>query len=102
MREAQVNMQVNCLSLSGGLDYTSGPQLREQGGRLLRGLAGEQLQIDCQAVSKSSSVGLALLLAFMRDAQAQGKTVRIVGLPEDMRQIAEVCALDECLPLGDS
>jgi len=51
--------------------------------------------LDCSAVEKSSSVGLALLLAFMRDGQAQGKAVSIRALPEDMREIAEVSGVTE-------
>ncbi|MNW21305.1 hypothetical protein D3C71_2221450 [compost metagenome] len=49
-------------------------------------------------MEKTSSVGLALLLAFMRDAEAAGKAVVFRGLPEDMRQIAEVSELTELLP----
>ncbi|MNF16501.1 hypothetical protein D3C80_2195430 [compost metagenome] len=55
--------------------------------------------IDCAGVEKSSSVGLALLLAFMRDAGAAGKNLTVRGLPADMRQIAQVSELLELLPL---
>ena len=55
--------------------------------------------VDCSAVEKSSSVGLSLLLALLRDAQAQKKGLTLRALPEDMRQIAQVCGLTELLPL---
>lgn len=86
--------------LSGVLDYASGPNLREQGARLIAASKVTALQLDCSAVSKSSSVGLALLLAFMRDARAAGCDLTISGLPEEMRQIAEVSGLLELLPLN--
>ncbi|WP_044872083.1 STAS domain-containing protein [Pseudomonas sp. LFM046] len=87
------------LRLVGVLDYSTGPQLREQGSKLIRASNGASLLVDCSAVEKTSSVGLALLLAFMRDAEAAGKAVKLRGLPNDMRQIAEVSGMTELLPL---
>ncbi len=51
-------------------------------------------------MEKSSSVGLSLLLAFTRDARDSGHELSISGLPEDMRQIAQVSGLLELLPLA--
>ncbi|AOE83631.1 STAS domain-containing protein [Pseudomonas sp. TCU-HL1] len=87
------------LRLVGVLDYSTGPQLREVGRQLIRASNGAGLVLDCSAVGKTSSVGLALLLAFMRDAQAAGKVVKVRGLTTDMRQIADVSGLTELLPL---
>jgi len=87
------------LHLEGVLDYRSGPALREEGGRLIAAGSAAAWVVDCSAVEKSSSVGLALLLALLRDAQAQHKDLTLRGLPEDMRQIADVCGLTELLPL---
>ena len=80
------------LHLSGVLDYSTGPLLRQQGQALIGDGAGQVLQINCAAVERSSSVGLALLLAYMRDAQRE-----LLQLPEDMRKIAKVCGLTEML-----
>lgn len=87
------------LRLSGVLDFRSGPQLRVAGKQLIGENQSKELLLDCSAVEKSSSVGVALLLAFMRDAAAAGKTLSMSGLPSDMRQIAQVSGLDELLPL---
>ncbi|WP_236207773.1 STAS domain-containing protein [Pseudomonas tohonis] len=87
------------LKLSGVLDFRSGPELRETGARLIREHGLSDLVLDCSGVEKSSSVGLSLLLAFMRDARQAGKTLTIRALPEDMLQIAGVSGLDELLPL---
>ncbi|WP_313024605.1 STAS domain-containing protein [Pseudomonas lopnurensis] len=86
------------LRLAGVLDYRSGPALREAG-RALIGGARDALTLDCSAVEKSSSVGLSLLLAFMRDARAAGIELHISGLPEDMAKIAGVSGLLDILPL---
>lgn len=85
------------LRLAGVLDYRSGPALRKQGKALIAASREQRLVLDCSAVSKSSSVGLSLLLAFMRDAQAVGKAWEVRGMPADMREIAEVYDLDEVL-----
>ena len=85
------------LMLSGMLDYRTGPGLRKQGQALIRASKAPALVVDCSAVLKSSSVGLSLLLCFMRDADAAKKPVSIRALPDDMREIAEVSGLTELL-----
>ncbi|MFJ4429582.1 lipid asymmetry maintenance protein MlaB [Pseudomonas sp. NPDC089395] len=98
MSEAGVSMvEPGVLRLAGVLDYRSGPVLRKQGKALIAAARETQLVLDCSSVEKSSSVGLSLLLAFMRDAQAAGKACEVRGMPEDMREIAEVYDLDEVL-----
>ncbi|MCR4509276.1 lipid asymmetry maintenance protein MlaB [Pseudomonas sp. GLN_6] len=87
------------LQLVGVLDYLSAPALREQGGKLLKASQAAACVIDCCGVEKSSSVGVSLLLAFMRDASAHNKTLSVRNLPNDMREIASVCGLLEILPL---
>ena len=85
------------LLLSGVLDYRSGPVLRKQGQALIKSSTAPAVVLDCAGVEKSSSVGLSLLLAFMRDAAAAGKAVSIRALPDDMREIAQVSGLTELL-----
>jgi len=85
------------LLLSGVLDYRSGPVLRKQGQALINASTAPAVVLDCAGVEKSSSVGLSLLLAFMRDAVAAGKAVSIRALPDDMREIAQVSGLTELL-----
>jgi phospholipid transport system transporter-binding protein len=85
------------LLVSGMLDYRTGPGLRKQGQALIKSSKAATLVVDCSAVLKSSSVGLSLLLCFMRDAEAAGKAWSIRGMPEDMREIAQVSELTELL-----
>lgn len=94
-----VEQSSGLFQLSGVLDYLSGPLLREQGGRLIVASQAASCVIDCGSVDKSSSVGLSVLLAFMRDAQAAGKDLVVRSLPEDMREIASVSGLLDVLPL---
>ena len=98
MSETAVRMdETGELRLSGVLDYRSGPGLRKQGQALIKASKAASVVVDCSAVEKSSSVGLSLLLCFMRDAQAAGKALSIRAMPEDMREIAQVSELTELL-----
>jgi phospholipid transport system transporter-binding protein len=85
------------LMLTGVIDYRTGPALREQGAALIKASVAAGLTLDCSGVQKSSSVGLALILAFMRDAQALNKSLTVQALPEDMQEIAQVSGLTELL-----
>ncbi|QAX81850.1 STAS domain-containing protein [Candidatus Pseudomonas adelgestsugas] len=85
------------LFISGALDYHTAPDLRKQGQTLIHSSSVTTLVIDCSAVTRSSSVGLSLLLCFMRDAGAVKKQVKIRALPEDMREIAQVSGITELL-----
>lgn len=85
------------LQLIGVLDYRTGPALREAGRQLIQASAQASLVLDCAQVEKSSSVGLSLLLAFLRDATAAGKQLNIRRLPADMLEIAKVSGLLEVL-----
>ncbi|WP_339523652.1 STAS domain-containing protein [Pseudomonas sp. EL_65y_Pfl2_R96] len=98
MSESAIRMsEAGELLLSGVLDYRTGPNLRKQGQALIKSSKAAALVVDCSAVEKSSSVGLSLLLCFMRDAQAAGKALSIRAMPEDMREIAQVSELTELL-----
>ncbi|AMB84366.1 anti-anti-sigma factor [Pseudomonas agarici] len=98
MSEASIRLgEPGEVHLAGVLDYTTGPALRKQGQALIKASEAPALVVDCSAVEKSSSVGLALLLAFMRDAAQDGKSLSIRAMPLDMREIAEVSELTELL-----
>ncbi|EJM11714.1 putative NTP binding protein (contains STAS domain) [Pseudomonas sp. GM18] len=98
MSESAIRMsETGELRLSGVLDYRTGPDLRKQGQALIKSSNAAALVVDCSAVEKSSSVGLSLLLCFMRDAQAAGKALSIRAMPDDMREIAQVSELTELL-----
>lgn len=100
MSNDTVILENGVLRIQGVLDYRSGPLLRKQGQELIRSSKADHLEVNCAAVEKSSSVGLALLLAFMRDAEHSGKTVKLTHLPLDMQKIAEVCGLTEILNIA--
>ena len=85
------------LRLSGVLDYQTGPRLRTEGQALIKKALAKELVVDCSGVTKSSSVGLSLLLCYIRDAQALNKPLSIRAMPEDMREIAQVSGVTKLL-----
>lgn len=98
MSQASITIDdLGILHIGGVLDHSTGVFLREQGQTLIRNSSATTVQLNCAGVEKSSSVGLALLLAFMRDGQDAGKIVELAQLPEDMCKIAQVCGLTEIL-----
>lgn len=100
MSRAAITGEGARLQLSGVLDHANVPALREQG-RALIGQGSGPLVLDCAGIERSNSAGLALLLAWLRDAQAAGRPLTIAGLPSELRQIAEVSDALELLPLAD-
>ncbi len=97
MSQLQLDAAAGVLRLSGILDYQTGTSLRAQGRQLLQSYTDTKLSVDCAAVEKSSSVGIALLLAFMRDAVEFGLKLNIVNLPPEMQKIAQVSELETIL-----
>ena len=85
------------LYLNGVLDHQTGARLRKEGQTLIKNAPAKALVVNCAAVTRSSSVGLSLLLCYIRDAEALNRSLSIRALPEDLRKIAEVSGLTELL-----
>lgn len=66
-----------------------------ESGRTLIARSGGQWTVDMSAVERVSSVGVALLLDWMRCAEAAGVVLRIRALPDHLRPIIQVSDLDE-------
>lgn len=58
------------------------------------------LEIDLTAVSQGDSAGLALLIEWLRMAQQAGQTIRYVGMPAQLKGLAQISDIDELLPIG--
>ena len=102
MSEAQIECRADGqLHLSGTLDYRSAPQLLKHGQELLAAQKVKALRLNCAQVRFSSSVGLALLLAFMRESARLGQHLEIIDLPLELKEIAQVYGVIELLPLAD-
>lgn len=84
-------------SISGVLDFESVLAIDAQGLQWLAGAAPAQCELDLAAVSYSSSVGIALVLGWMRAALQAGKVLSVKNVPADMLALARVSGLDTVL-----
>ncbi|MBF6309145.1 STAS domain-containing protein, partial [Nocardia farcinica] len=55
---------------------------------------------DLQAVTRSDSAGLALLVEWMQFARQQDRKLSFRNLPDQLRDIARISGLEDLLPLA--
>jgi ABC-type transporter Mla MlaB component len=60
---------------------------------------GDAMVFDLSPLQECNSAAVALLMAWVRYAHAQGKTVVYVGAPADLLNIIEVTGLSQTLPI---
>lgn len=78
--------------LSGRLDHLAGKELLEQGRRLIA-KSDEQWLVDLAEVNHSSSVGIALLLDWLRYGKRKNKAVVFTNVPAKMTHVIEFSGL---------
>ncbi len=59
-----------------------------------------QLEIDLAGITHGDSAGLALLIEWLRIAERDGKVLRYVGIPEQLRSLARISDVEDVLPLN--
>ncbi|MBL4796248.1 MAG: STAS domain-containing protein [Oleispira sp.] len=85
--------------LSGRLDRLTAKELLQQGRRLIA-KAGSQWQVDLAEVNHSSSVGIALLLDWLRYGQGKNVTLEFLNVPDKMLDVIEFSGLAEVFKLN--
>lgn len=84
--------------VKGCLSFSSVPGLwRENKDELFSN--NNSLEIDFSQITRSDSSGLALLVEWYREATQNRQKIIFTNLPEQMLHVAEVCGLDEILPI---
>ncbi len=86
------------LILEGELSFTTVVRLLSDFRRLLDQYT--EIKVDLQGVERADSAGLALLVEWMRNAKALGKSIQFLNIPQQMLAIARVSSLDQVLPLS--
>jgi phospholipid transport system transporter-binding protein len=96
MNSASLNFQApNTLQIRGELNFNSVAQLYQLGAELM---AKQPIrQIDLTGVTHSNSVGLALLLEWMRTIKQQGQKVSFINMPANLQAAAEIYGVLEVL-----
>lgn len=90
---ATVVIAGDTLTLSGVLDYDTVGAVDKQGQQWLQSAAPQQCNIELGGITYSSSVGIALLLGWLRIAGQQKKNLRIHQLPANMAALVKVGGL---------
>jgi phospholipid transport system transporter-binding protein len=95
---AAIRLEGGILHVSGELTFaTVTPLLRQS--HPLFAQAGEHITVELGEVARADSAGLALLIEWMRQARAQGRSIHFSHLPEQLLAIANASDLDAILPL---
>lgn len=90
------------LSVSGVVDVDNAMALRTKGEELLKSLQGDDIVIDLKGVEQSSSVGVSVMLCWLRAARAADKNLVFRAMPAKMFDVARVSGLDDVLPLKEN
>ena len=85
--------------LEGVLNQHTVAAMRIRYASLIEG-ADSEFSMDLSGVTRSTSVGLSLLLCYMRKAKRCNKSLVFVSIPDALFEMARVGGLDNVLPLG--
>jgi phospholipid transport system transporter-binding protein len=85
--------------LSGRLDRLTAKVLLEQGRRMIA-KSGSGWQVDLAEVNHSSSVGIALLIDWLRYGKGKKIEVEFINVPQKMRQVIEFSGLSDVFNLN--
>lgn len=89
------------LKLAGQVDYRNGKYLSELGQSIITQSKATTFTLDCSGVTRTSSVGVSLILSLIRDANQTGRTLLIKALTTDLEEIVKFSDLKEVLPLSE-
>ena len=102
MSQASIQQKdANTALVSGVIDVNNAMQLKAQGEALIKKLENS-ITIDLSGIEQSGSVGVSVMLAWMRMASAEGKDIQFQDMPAKMFDVARVSGLDEVFPLKHS
>lgn len=85
------------LKVSGPMVVTSATAIKAAGESALA--AGARV-VDLAGVTEADSAAVAILLAWLRTAQQEQKTISIVNSPDSIRSLATLYGVAELLPLA--
>lgn len=94
---ASIEQQGDSLKVAGTITVHNAVALQQQGSALISA-ASDTVNIDLSGVSLSGTVGLAVMLSWLRAAQQQNKHLQFSHMPEPLKAVAKVSGLENLLP----
>ena len=95
MSGARVQVEDGLVIVEGELSFATAPALATPPWPQ----SGEPVTVDLAGVRRADSAGLALLLEWARAARRQGRPIRFVHTPEQLKSLARVTGVDAILAL---
>ncbi len=86
--------------IRGELSFAVAARLYGEGRRAFSGDTAPGLEVDCSGVTSADSAGLAVLLEWLAWAATAGRTLKFVGVPENLRAIARISEVESLLEPG--
>ncbi len=83
--------------LSGSLTFDNVPDIWRETRALLS--SHRRLAFDLSGIQRTTSAGLALLIEWLRLARREGKALRYLNVPGQMRALIQVSDLEAILPI---
>ena len=81
--------------LRGDVSFATAEQILQDSKKLFR--RQDNVAVDCAAVEKTDSAGLALLLEWVAQAQRSGSSIRFENIPDRLRAIAQTAEVEDLL-----
>jgi anti-anti-sigma factor len=85
------------LEVNGSIHFDNVVHVLTQSQSLLQQLVA--LKIDLKGLVHCDSSAIALLIAWVRDAKKQHKSIQFLNMPKFMQAILTVCDLESVLPI---
>ena len=83
-------------AVEGDMQVEEALSLRAAGEALLASLSSP-VTVDLTLAASVGSAGVSVLMCWMRSAEAMGKTLKIINMPDKMFDVSRVSGLDEIL-----
>ena len=86
--------------IRGELSFAVAARLHGEGQRAFFGEPARCVEVDCSGVSSADSAGLAVLLEWLAGASVAGRSLKFVGVPENLRAIARISEVESLIEPG--
>lgn len=93
---ASLRLDGDRLLLEGAVDFANAASLQQQGFDLLH-KAGKAVTVDLSGLGSENSITLAVVVQWQRAAAKAGKSLQLVGVPDQFKAIVGVSGLRSVL-----